>query len=57
MSAFGVVKADGTRDDWLDDRGYEVWANGVLRIFDRRHGLEGNDIHLYAPGWWREVVQ
>ncbi len=46
------IQVRGQDDDieFTDDATYQVLSSGVLRI------NSGNDIHLYSPAHWQEVI-
>jgi hypothetical protein len=37
-------------DEYSDDATYEILTGGVLKV------MSGNDIHLYSPTRWQEVM-
>ncbi len=50
MKMWIQVQGRDEDDEYADAATYEVLTGGVLKI------SSGDDIHLYSPGHWQEVV-
>ena len=44
------IRGHDDDDEYPETAAYEILAGGVLKV------TSGNDVHLYSPGHWQEVL-
>ncbi|MGA9674203.1 MAG: hypothetical protein WBR28_02790 [Mycobacterium sp.] len=50
MKMWVQIKGRDEDDEYSDAATYEILTGGVLKV------TSGNDIHLYSPAHWQEVM-
>ena len=50
MKMWIQVQDQDEDQEYPDGTGYEILDGGVLKV------ISGNDIHLYSPAHWQEVI-